>query len=80
MEFFTTELITLSTINQQQSIILSIINNHLSIMQSIINQRQSTTQFIINNQPFTTQSTSPCSIMLSTTMLSTSTNLSTITK
>ena len=73
MEFFTTELITLSTINQQQSIILS-------IMQSIINQRQSTTQFIINNQPFTTQSTSPCSIMLSTTMLSTSTNLSTITK
>ena len=80
MEFFTTELITVSTFSQQQSIILSIIINHLSIILSTISSQQSTTQSIINNQPSITLSTSPCSIMLSTTMLSTSTNLSTITK
>ena len=61
MELFTTALITLSTINQQQSTTLS-----------IINQLQSTT--------LSTQLSSPCSTMPSITMLSTTTNLSTITR
>merc|ERR1711953_970452 len=60
MELFTTALITLSTINQQQSTTLS-----------IINQLQSTTLSIINQLQSTTLSTSPCSTMPSITNLST---------